>query len=64
MALVVKNLTLARRTPWIGRHLVGYGPWGHKELDTTKVTWHTCTHDECDYPDSWHFVLPPGLLCF
>ena len=23
------------------RKLVGYSPWGHKELDTTKVTFHT-----------------------
>ena len=22
------------------RSLVGYSPWGHKELDTTEVTWH------------------------
>ena len=26
------------------RNLVGYGPEGHKELDTTEVTEHTCTH--------------------
>ena len=24
------------------RSLVGYSPWGHKELDTTEVTSHTC----------------------
>ena len=23
--------------------LVGYGPWGHKESDTTEATWPTCT---------------------
>ena len=23
---------------------MGYSPWGHKESDTTEVTWHTCTH--------------------
>ena len=22
------------------RSLVGYSPWGHKESDTTEVTWH------------------------
>ena len=22
--------------------LVGYHPWGHKELNMTEVTWHTC----------------------
>ena len=21
-----------------------YGPWGHRELDMTEVTWHACTH--------------------
>ena len=26
------------------RNLVGYSPWGHKELDTTEVTEHTHTH--------------------
>ena len=25
------------------RSLAGYSPWGHKELDTTEETWHTCT---------------------
>ena len=24
------------------RSLVGYHPWGHKELDMTEVTYHTC----------------------
>ena len=26
------------------RSLVGYGLWGHKELDTTEITEHACTH--------------------
>ena len=26
------------------RSLVGYSPWGHKETDTTKATWHIHTH--------------------
>ena len=26
------------------RNLVGYSPWGHKELDTTEVTEHTHMH--------------------
>ena len=30
---------LAWRIPWM-RSLVGYSPWGHKELDTTEVTVH------------------------
>ena len=38
MALMVKNLFLAGRIPWTGRYLAGYGPWGHKELDTTEAT--------------------------
>ena len=21
---------------------MGYSPWGHKESDTTEVTWHVC----------------------
>ena len=21
---------------------MGYSPWGHKDLDATEVTWHTC----------------------
>ena len=25
------------------RNMVGFSPWGHKELDTTEVTWHTHT---------------------
>ena len=25
------------------RSLVGYGPYGHKKLDTTEVTQHACT---------------------
>ena len=25
------------------RGLAGCSPWGHKELDMTEVTWHTCT---------------------
>ena len=24
------------------RSLVGYSPWGHKELDMTEATWHAC----------------------
>ena len=24
--------------------LVGYSPWGHKESDTTEVTWHASIH--------------------
>ena len=26
------------------RSLVGYSPWGHKELDMAKVTYHTQTN--------------------
>ena len=26
------------------RSLAGYSPWGHKELDMTEVTQHTCRH--------------------
>ena len=27
------------------RSLVGYSPWGNKELDMTGATSHTCTHN-------------------
>ena len=30
--------------------LVGYSPWGHKELDTTEVTQHTHTSSEESTP--------------
>ena len=23
---------------------MGYGPWGHKESDTTEAAWHACRH--------------------
>ena len=26
------------------RSPAGYGPWGHKELDTNEATKHACTH--------------------
>ena len=29
------------------RSLVGRGPWGHRESDTTEVTEHTRTHFTC-----------------
>ena len=32
------------------RNLVGYSPWGHKELDTTEVTEHTKTGNTYDLP--------------
>ena len=34
---------LAWRIPWT-EEPGGCSPWGHKELDTTEATWHTCTH--------------------
>ena len=34
------------------RSLVGYSPWGHKELDTTEVTEHTHLY----YISSWRQV--------
>ena len=36
------------------RSLVGYGPWGHKELDTTEQLTHTYISVE---------VLPIGVTC-
>jgi len=29
------------------RSLVGYNPKGHKESDTTEVTYHACMHTIC-----------------
>ena len=34
------------------RSLVGFSPWGHKELDMTDVTLHTCTQ-----PYSYFHIL-------
>ena len=36
------------------RSLMGYSPWGHKELDTTEQLTHTCISVE---------VLPIGVTC-
>ena len=30
---------------------MGYSPWGHKESDTTEVTWHACMHNAGDTGD-------------
>ena len=35
------------------RSLVGYSPWGRKELDTTETTDHTCT-----MLHSWRIGIP------
>ena len=50
---------LVWRTPWI-ESLVGCGPWGLKDLDTTEAAEHMCTPS-----DSFHlfqfiygFVFP------
>ena len=34
---------LMGKTPWTEKSLAGYGPWGHKESDTTEVTEHAHT---------------------
>ena len=36
---------------------MGYSPWGHKELDTTEATQHTCI---TTFLTSWR--LNPGVL--
>ena len=33
------------------RSLVGYSPWGHKELDTTEQLTHTHTHTHKNYSE-------------
>ena len=35
------------------RSLAGYGPWGHKESDTTKVTEHT----QVDERNKWNIMV-------
>ena len=35
--MITNSSILAGKIPW---SLMGYGPWGHKELDTTEVTEH------------------------
>ena len=30
------------------RILVSYSPWGHKQLDSTEVTWHSTAHLRSD----------------
>ena len=37
------------------RDLAGYSPWGHRELDKTKATWHAHTVIFC--PNSLHSFL-------
>ena len=35
------------------RSLVGYSPWGHKELDMTGVTEHACKHTHRAYKEEF-----------
>ena len=32
--------------------LVGYSPWGHKELDRTEVTEHTCMQMDTSFTNT------------
>ena len=34
--MATHSSTLAWKIPWMRRSLVGYSPWGRKELDTTE----------------------------
>ena len=53
------------------RSLVGYSPWGHKELDTAErltcgnLIFNLCVKLSDSFP-KWlnHFTLPSGLFCF
>ena len=40
--MVTHSSILAWRIPWT--YLVGYSPWGRKELDTTESTEHAVMH--------------------
>ena len=57
---------LAWKIPWV-RSLVGYSPWGRKELDTTErlhfhfSLWKAWWHPGCDtFP--WEWKKQDGLL--
>ena len=39
----IHSCILTWRIPWT-ESLVGYSPWGHKELDATERLTHTYTH--------------------
>ena len=42
------------------RRLLGYGPWGHKELDTTEANEHTYTSgDKCVI---FIFIFPASVI--
>ena len=42
---------LAWRTPWTEESLVGYSPWGYKQLDTTEQL--SITHSLNKYFSEW-----------
>ena len=41
--MAIHSSILTWRIPWT-ESLVGYSPWGHKELDATERLTHTYTH--------------------
>ena len=45
----------------VGRSLVGYGPQGHKESDTTEATAHTTHPSLTTYVDLKFFKKPGGI---
>ena len=45
----------------MGRSLVGYGPQGHKESDTTEATAHTTHPSLTTYVDLKFFKKPGGI---
>ena len=46
-----RSSILAWRIPWT-EEPGGYGPWGCKEWDMTKATWHTCCPKEAQRLES------------
>ena len=53
--MATDSSTLAWEIPWTERNLVGYSPWGRKELDTTeRVRAHTHTRTQylCKAPNT------------
>ena len=53
--MATHSSTLAWRVPW-GRNLVGYSPWGHKELDTTERL-HSLTHSLTHKENALQFIM-------
>ena len=43
--------------------LVGYNPWGHKELDMTEQTQHTAENPTSQRPGCWKWIQAFQSFC-